>query len=425
MKELKKKTFLTIFAILTCVLLFSLILVNVQNYNREWELIHRNLNVYDDKGNFRGADDWEKLPKDLDRFGPEQIMFIDREVYTIELTNGAVKNIITHGNTSEDFDIQSVTETILKTVTPGTESIGNLFFAPYAYHYGLNDRIVVVNNSDANAGCRELLLISVLIFAIAEAVIAFLSGLVTGWITKPARESFRKQKEFIADASHELKTPLAVIMASADELARADELPEAKERPGMPETTAGASQKLLNNIRYESDRMNKLIAQLLTLSKLEEGAEVPYAEEDISKLAEKTALAYEAVAFEQGVGIETEIAKHVRFTCNKDEMEKMFSILLDNAVKHSYRDTSVRVELNECKEQIRIRIINRGDPIPAGDEEKIFERFYRGDASRSRTENRYGLGLAIAKSIVTGHHGSIKAGSDGGSTVFEISLKKK
>ena len=92
---------------------------------------------------------------------------------------------------------------------------------------------------------------------------------------------------------------------------------------------------------------------------------------------------------------------------------------------HSYKDTTVLVELKDAGEHIEIRIVNKGDPIPEGDEEKIFERFYRGDASRSRTDNRYGLGLAIAKSIAEKHHGGIRARSSDGSTVFEINLKKK
>ena len=413
MKELRKKTFLTISAILTFVLLFSLILVNVQNYNREWELIRKNLNVYDEKGNFKEQNDRKKNHNASGKFGPEQIMIVDHEVYTAELSDGTVTNIICHGNESDDFDIQGIVESILKNEKAGSEKVGNLLFSTYSYNYGQNDRIVIVNNSEANTDCRRLLLISILIFAAGEAIIIFISGRMTGWITKPASDSFRKQKEFIADASHELKTPLTVIMASAEELSKQSE-------PGK-----GSGGKLLDNILYESDRMNKLIAQLLSLSKLEEETQVSYAEEDLSKLVEKTALAYEAVAFEQGVGIETDISKHVTFVCNKEEMEKMLSILLDNAVRHSYKDTTVLVELKDAGEHIEIRIVNKGDPIPEGDEEKIFERFYRGDASRSRTDNRYGLGLAIAKSIAEKHHGGIRARSSDGSTVFEINLKKK
>lgn len=413
MKELEKKTFLTISAILTVVVLFSLILVNVQNYNRECELIRKNLNVYDEKGNFKVQSDRKKDRNGHGKIGPEQIRIVDHEVYTAELSDGSLTNIISHGNASDDFDIQGIVESILKTEKAGSEKIGNLFFSSYSYNYGQNGRIVIVNNSEANTDCRRLLLISILIFAAVKAFIVFISGRMTGWITKPARDSFRKQKEFIADASHELKTPLAVIMASAEELSKRDK----------PEK--GSDEKLLDNILYESDRMNKLIAQLLSLSKLEEGTQLSYAEEDLSKLAEKTALAYEAVAFEQGIGIDTDISKHVNFICNKEEMEKMLSILLDNAIRHSYKDTAVRVELKEIREHINIRIVNKGDPIPEGDEEKIFERFYRGDTSRNRTDNRYGLGLAIARSIAEKHHGDIRARSEDGSTVFEIDLKKK
>ena len=105
-------------------------------------------------------------------------------------------------------------------------------------------------------------------------------------------------------------------------------------------------------------------------------------------------------------------------------MEKMISTILDNAVRHSYKDTTVRVELKESKGRITVRIVNKGDPIPEGENERIFERFYRGDASRNRADNNYGLGLAIARNIAINHNGDIKAGSRDGNTMFEIILKE-
>ena len=180
--------------------------------------------------------------------------------------------------------------------------------------------------------------------------------MLTERITKPAEESFEKQKDFIADASHELKTPLAVIMASADEL-KSDK----------------KNAKYIDNIKYESERMNNLIKSLLDLSKLENGVSIDnYKDENISKIIE----------------------------------------------------SSIKVNLKKDKNSIILEITNSGDPIKAGDEEKIFERFYRADKSRKRDSNRYGLGLAIAKNIVTNHNGTIKAFSKEGLTTFTINFKK-
>ena len=185
------------------------------------------------------------------------------------------------------------------------------------------------------------------------------------------------------------------------------------------------NEKYVENIKYESERMSTLIKNLLDLSKLENGTlKDNYKEENISKIIERISLTFEAIAFEQNVNIETDIEKNIMFKCSKEEIEKLISILLDNAIKHSYKKSSIIVNVNKEKNNINIEIINKGDPINPGDEEKIFERFYRADKSRNRDSNRYGLGLAIAKRIVTNHNGIIKAYSKDQKTTFKINLKK-
>ncbi len=435
MKELKRKTFLTILGILTGILIVSLAMINLQNYNREREGILRNLRMLDERnmpgrgpgvlsfdmpvdGGTETAEDekdgssrgFGPDPGSIEKSDIKDIMIMDHEVYTVFLKSGEIDRIISHGNVSGDFDIESISRDIINNADGDREYIGNLFLTGYSYRYRKEETIVVINHDEITVKLRRLLAVSLLLFLVFEAALAFLSRLITLWIISPAVEAFKKQKEFVADASHELKTPLAVIMASSDELENKDSSEETR-------------RICIENIRYESDRMNRLILGLLELSRLENtDRRTSYAREDLSRLIEKTALVFEGIAFEQGVAIETDIKEGIVFLCSKDEMEKMLSVIIDNAVKHSYKGSAVKVSAQKEKGRIRIRITNQGDPIPAEDRDRIFERFYRADKARNRDENRYGLGLAIAKEIARNHNGDIRVYCENGKTTFEITL---
>ena len=413
MKELRKKTFWTIFSILMIILLFSVFFVNIQNYRREYENIERTLTVFDGPGNLKGGvrfpEEKENGWKDQDRSEPEKMMIMDYEVYTVELRDDRISRIISHGNASDDFDVEQIANKIIEDNEKQGLYIQNLYLEKYVYSYRPSVRIVIINNESIASDMRLFLIVSIMFLILLGTVIYLISKKITEWISLPVEEAFKKQKEFIADASHEVKTPLAVIMASSDELSQADIL-KTPEYEGY-----------LENIRYESDRMSRLINGLLRLSKLDEAiTKDAFREEDLSDIAQKTCLAFEAVAFEESVMIRTDIDKNIMFDCSKDEIEQMLSTILDNAIKHSYADSEVNVSLKKASKNIIINITNTGDPIASGDEERIFERFYRADKSRNRQSNRYGLGLAIAKSIVIRHGGSIRAYSKDLLTTFEI-----
>lgn len=406
MKELSRKVFLTVLGMLSLFLTLSVVLLNIVGYRREYEGVRRNLGLMNDHG--MGPRD--EMPGPAPAFDDfENMRIMDYDVYTVELSlGGTVTRIFSLGNEESTFDADAAADEILRKYSKDTLMVENLYAGKYSFNYKMDNSIIIINDASIAKKLRTLLVESLAIFIVIELLLIFISRLLTGWITKPAKEAFERQKEFIADASHELKTPLAVIMASSDELV-ADE-------------TSG---KYIENIKYESDRMNRLISGLLDLSKLEEDAsKESYKEENLSKIVEKTALVFEAVAFEQGITIETDIEDGITLNCSKDEIEKLVSTLLDNAIKHSDKETAVSIRLSKSKSLVNIQITNKGEPIAQGDEEKIFERFYRADKSRSRSENRYGLGLAIAKRIVINHGGSIKASSDRktGTTTFEVTF---
>ena len=404
MKELNKKVFKTIFLILSLFIIIGVVIYNIGIYRKEYDNIKRNLSFMEDR--------IKPVPKEFSnpifehkKKNIDNMMIMDYEVYTVKLNDNQIEKIINHSNDTSDFDVLTIANSII--YKDKGINIGNLYNNKYSYNYSDNT-ITIINTKSLNNKLLLTLLKTFIILIGFEGIIYFVSKKLTKRITKPANESFKKQKDFIADASHELKTPLAVIMASSDEL-----------------KTDKKNSKYVENIKYEAERMNKLITSLLDLSKLENGVLInTYKEENISKIIERICLTFEGIAFEKKLKIETNIEEDIIFKCSRDEIEKLIGIILDNAIKHSYEKSTIKVLVNKEKNNINIEIINFGNPIKLGDEEKIFERFYRADKSRNRGENRYGLGLAIAKNIVINHKGTIKAFSKDGKTTFKINLKK-
>lgn len=406
MKKLKIKTFTTIFVIFSLFLISIIIVNNYQTYTREEENIKRNLTRLNDltfdhnKGPFKPVEPKENLNNRI---------IMDYEVYTVILNSSGISNIINHSDKNNLSNIETISKKIISNNEKSKIKISNLYFSNYSYNYEKDKYITIINNSTIKERLRHLLITSLIVLIIFECFIFYISKKITEWIVKPAVESFNKQKDFIADASHELKTPLSVIMASADSL-----------------ETNPNEKKWLNNIKNETEKMNSLITNLLNLSKLESGINKEnYTKHNLSKIIEKSALTFESLAFENKLEIITNIEKNINFICSPLEISELLSILIDNAIKHGKKNTKIKVELLTEKENIIIKVINHGEEIPKEECEKIFERFYRLDKSRNRSAGRFGLGLAIAKNIVTNHNGKILAYSKDGITTFKINFKNK
>jgi signal transduction histidine kinase len=231
-------------------------------------------------------------------------------------------------------------------------------------------------------------------------VIYFISRFFANRSIAPVKEAFDKQKRFIADASHELNTPLAVISANIDVvLANGDD-------------TVHNQAKWLRVIRSETERLSKLTGDLLYLTQMDDERDnVVFAKFSMSEAVEHVVLMLEAAIYEKCLRFEFEIEPGLTAFGNKEQVKQVVLILLDNAMKYTNDGGSIRLNLARNHHEIVLRVSNTGEGIASEHLDKIFDRFYRTDPSRERKRGGYGLGLAIAKSIVEKHKGNIYAKS--------------
>lgn len=209
-------------------------------------------------------------------------------------------------------------------------------------------------------------------------------------IFQPIKESLYKQRKFISDASHELKTPIAVISANADVLKTNEE------------------NRYIDSIKSQTKRLNLLVTDMLTLARMDESHKTLVKETFcLSDVVTEAVLPFDAVSFENGKVLLSEIEKNVEYYGNRESVKKMIDILLDNAVKYATKGGTIKVTLVKTT----LIVTNSGSDVKDADSNKIFERFYRGESSRSRETGGSGLGLSIAKSIATQNGWNITAKS--------------
>lgn len=407
-KKLSKKIFYTLVLILTISILSVVSIFNIQNYLEQKNSINNSLNVSLNKRDRKIPPAKIKERNDIDNVENRNIKFMDSVIYTVLLDdNDNILDAINHSNNGVSNEkISELSIKILKDKKIKTRYIGCLYLSDYSYSYLKGDTLVIFDNSKIKKSLQLSLEMSILIFSILELLIIIGSKYLTTWLIKPVKESFDKQKQFIADASHELKTPLSVIVASSEAI-------DVDEK----------NSKWLKNIEYETNRMNLLISKLLSLAKSEQRKKVRLVNNNLSKIVELSLLTFEGRAYEKDIKFNYDIEDNIFMLMDEDSIKELVEILLDNAIKHSKKKGTINLSLKKDG-QIILLVENEVEAIPKGEEEKIFERFYRVDKARSRKDNRYGLGLAIAKNIVLLHKGKINASSMDGITTFQVTFKK-
>lgn len=261
------------------------------------------------------------------------------------------------------------------------------------------DRGTLVVFSDRSAEqllLHKVLLVSILVFLLMEGVVFFLTMILTKRAMRPMQETFERQRQFISDAGHELKTPLTIISANVDILH--DEIGE---------------NKWLSYIQSQAERMRVLVGEMMNLTKLEMGdKEKDFVDFSLSEAVSGAALPFEGQAFEQEKQLELEIQEDISYHGNPDQIKQLVGIFMDNALKYSKEHGEIRVTLQQVQNKKTLKVYNTGKGIPESEKEKIFQRFYRSDASRARATGGYGLGLSIAQSIADAHKIRIQVESE-------------
>ena len=279
--------------------------------------------------------------------------------------------------------------------------VGDLFYRR------TDDRLIVVDATLDMQSARSYLRATLLVAAAQWAALSLAAAWLIRRMVRPVDEAMEKQKQFVWDASHELKTPLAVISANAEVLSN----------------EIGENQSL-QYIQSEVKRTDQLVQNLLTLARMEKSAAPKQHQTfDLSRALLEVALPFESAVYEAGKSIDMQIPDGLRLTGDEEMIKQLAMILLSNAVKYSDEHGKIALILEARGDRRIIRVRNTGPAIPAADQEKIFDRFYRVDSSHNRETPGNGLGLAIARNIVSLHKGKITVQSEEGKgTEFTVTL---
>lgn len=274
-------------------------------------------------------------------------------------------------------------------------------------------RVVIADTTSIDEEKTSQLMKSALLALVGMAVTFGLAEALARWAVRPVQLAWDQQHQFVADASHELKTPLAVILADTEILLRKDD-----------ELGEGVL-RWVESAHDEAEHMRGLVEEMLELARTEDaaGSKRDNVRIDLSDTVERETLEFDAVAFERGTSIESSIDPNLCVMGDASQLSRLVKTLIENACKYTPKGSSVTVSLSHRAGMAELAVTNGGDPIPAEDLPHVFDRFWRSDRARTRETGGYGLGLAIAKGIAESHSGKIEVTSTAeAGTTFTVRL---
>lgn len=404
LKKLQRRFVLIAMTALSFLLIVQLFAVNVANiYQRDTELCETLKIIADNKGSL--PDDFgEGRPESFEGalikpFAPIEFNIetpYSTRYFVVEMKNSRVTKISTeHIAAVTDKMAYDYASHIYSTAQPGFGLLG-----VYRYYYtndGNQQLFVFIDAQKEFDSASRLITISIIVGVLTLIVILLPVTLFCKMAVRPVAQAIEKQKQFITDASHELKTPLAIISADAEVI----------------ELTGGESE-WLSSIKNQTQRMSVLIKNLVNLSKIDEVQDDKKKDFfNISQTVSEVVASFETKAKHDGKNLVVTAAPELKFYGCQEEIIQLVSILCDNALKYSDEAGTIRVSLYRSGKHICIDCFNTCESIDPTTVSRLFDRFYRADSSRSRETGGYGIGLSVAKAITERHKGKIRAVSFG------------
>lgn len=312
-----------------------------------------------------------------------------------------------------DLSDEKLLQEILQAATTAREETGIL--EDYSLRYyrttsSLGDVCVFADAGGELATMQSLRTTCIIIGAVSFFVFLTMSFFLAKWAVKPVEQAWQQQRQFVSDASHELKTPLTVILTNAELLQ-------------SPEQGEERRAQFAKNILTMSHQMRGLTEELLQLARVDNAQNSVTMEPlDLSKLISDAVLPFEPLFYEKGMPFTVNIEPNLTIKGNAAYLRQLPEILLDNAQKYAYPNSPVSLTLyRRGYSHCALTVSNYGDPLSQEELKNIFKRFYRADKARAMNHS-YGLGLSIAQSIATLHHGAIHAQSANGVNSFTVEL---
>lgn len=358
----------------------------------------------------------ERYDKYWDEYDTYRIVkLVAANGYVKENTDEAIAFVTIDENDKPDIQVNNtfLTNKEVKEVSKDLLNRGKKSWKWHDYIYSLKEKkdgtwqLVFIDFSSYSASYAQVFLVTVyVIFGLL--LLTGVSIYLSHFIVQPAQAAIDREKQFVSDASHELKTPIASIRANAQVL-----------------QNQIAPNRYLNHILSETKRMEHLIQELLSLSKLDnKDGRAHFEKVDLSSICQEMILSYESLAYEEGKLIEDQIAENIEILGQESQLKQLVTILLDNAIKHSLDNGKITVELLQEKKTALLRVSNPSLVYPDEVLKNLFERFYQAEDSRNSSSS-FGLGLAIAKAILEKHKGSITVSQADSQLTFEVQLPLK
>lgn len=383
--------------IFTITLVSILVAVNIINVNSSFRQQRRM--IRDDIG-FYG----------IEAFCGNDNQKIKRQEYdystSVVLKNKTIMVLSNSLKETTDKDILSMTQKLQKS--------GKRFGSIDDYIYFVrilksgNTVYIFVNNKEALQNSKQFFIVSIFIFLLSVIVFTIISYYLSRWMIKPSEKAIKNQKIFVANISHDLKTPITIIRANADLIEN-----EVKNK------------KSIKYIQQETEKLNHLVNEMLTLTRIDNTiSKENFKSFNFGDSLFDVVLPFESIAYEKGIRFNININEVTDYFGDESNIQKLAEILIDNAMSYTAKGGIVDVDAYENSKAVTLSVTNTGEPISDEKKVEIFDRFYRESKSRERTGNHYGLGLSIANTIVKKHNGKITVESKNGKNTFTVILPK-